>query len=234
MKFLDICSGIGGFRLGFERAGHECVGFIEIDKYARKSYEAMYDTKNEWTAYDVTKVSSEEIPYADCWCFGFPCFPRWTKITTEKGLKNNDILKRVYDPSGISPTLNAMTGGNRQPKIIEDKKIRVKSANSRGYDEAKINDSENLAYPNSTTRRGRVGKQVSQTLQCTSNMGVLSEDYRIRKLTPLECWRLQGFSDELFEKASKVNSSSQLYKQAGNSVTVNVTNVIAEKIGENV
>ena len=47
MKFLDICSGIGGFRLGFERAGHECVGFIEIDKYARKSYEAMYDTKED-------------------------------------------------------------------------------------------------------------------------------------------------------------------------------------------
>ena len=47
MKFLDICSGIGGFRLGFERAGHECVGFIEIDKYARKSYRAMYDTKEE-------------------------------------------------------------------------------------------------------------------------------------------------------------------------------------------
>ena len=65
-------------------------------------------------------------------------------------------------------------------------------------------------------------------------MGVLSEDYRIRKLTPLECWILQGFPDELFEKASKVNCNSQLYKQAGNSVTVNVTNVIAEKIGENV
>lgn len=113
MKFLDICSGIGGFRLGFERAGHECVGFIEIDKYARKSYGAMYDTKDEWTAYDVTKVSSEEIPYADCWCFGFPCFPQGTKITTEKGLKNiEDIItgERVLTHENrLKKVLNTMS-----------------------------------------------------------------------------------------------------------------------------
>ena len=52
-------------------------------------------------------------------------------------------------------------------------------------------------------------------------------DLRIRKLTPRECWRLQGFPDWAFDKAQEVNSNSQLYKQAGNSVTVNVIKEIA-------
>ena len=58
---------------------------------------------------------------------------------------------------------------------------------------------------------------------------VLEEGFRIRKLTPKECWRLQGFPDWAFEKAEKVNSNSQLYKQAGNSVTVNVIEAIAKE-----
>ena len=53
-------------------------------------------------------------------------------------------------------------------------------------------------------------------------MGVLTNDMRIRKLTPKECWRLMGFDDKDFEKAAKVNSNTQLYKQAGNSIVVNV------------
>ena len=53
-------------------------------------------------------------------------------------------------------------------------------------------------------------------------MGVVTNNMRIRKLTPKECWRLMGFNDEDFEKAQKVNSNSQLYKQAGNSIVVNV------------
>ena len=60
-------------------------------------------------------------------------------------------------------------------------------------------------------------------------MGVLLEDDDIRQLTPRECFRLQGFPDELFDKAQEVNSDSQLYKQAGNSVTVNVIHAIAKK-----
>lgn len=54
--------------------------------------------------------------------------------------------------------------------------------------------------------------------------------YRIRKLTPRECWRLQGFPDWAFDKAQKVNSNSQLYKQAGNSVTVSVIAAIAKEL----
>lgn len=73
LTFLDICAGIGGFRLGLEAAGHKCIGYCEYDKFARASYEAMYDMDGEWKAEDVTKLRSEEIPYADAWCFGFPC-----------------------------------------------------------------------------------------------------------------------------------------------------------------
>ena len=73
LTFLDLCSGIGGFRLGLEAAGHKCIGYCEYDKFARASYEAMYDTEGEWKAYDITKLEPGEIPYADIWCFGFPC-----------------------------------------------------------------------------------------------------------------------------------------------------------------
>lgn len=97
----------------------------------------------------------------------------------------------------------------------------VRTANKKGYDIARDGDSIDLAYPNSTTRRGRVGHGVSKTIATGDTMGTM-QDLRIRKLTPKECWRLMGFDDEDFEKASKVNSNSQLYKQAGNSIVVNV------------
>ena len=88
----------------------------------------------------------------------------------------------------------------------------------------------NVTYPDSKTRRGRVGKQVAQTLQAGEvNQGVVMNDIRIRKLSPLECWRLQGFTDEQFYKAKDSGvSNSQLYKQAGNSVTVNVVDAIVK------
>ena len=87
LTFLDICSGIGGFRLGLEWAGHKCIGYCEYDKFARASYEAMYDTEGEWKAEDVTKLTPEEIPYADAWCFGFPCFEAGTLVMTDQGYK---------------------------------------------------------------------------------------------------------------------------------------------------
>ena len=77
LKFLDLFSGIGGFRLGLEKSGHECVGFVEIDKFARKSYEAIFDTEGEWTRHDITKVTDEEWRElrgrVDLICGGFPC-----------------------------------------------------------------------------------------------------------------------------------------------------------------
>ena len=74
MTFLDLFAGIGGFRLGMEMAGHVCVGHCEIDKFANASYIAMHKPKeDEWFADDITRVRADELPRADCWCFGFPC-----------------------------------------------------------------------------------------------------------------------------------------------------------------
>ena len=99
MKFIDFFSGIGGFRRGMELAGHECVGFCEFDKFAVASYTSMHLITNqqreklkeiplkkrqkeilkdeyrngEWYANDIRSVRADDIPRADCWCFGFPC-----------------------------------------------------------------------------------------------------------------------------------------------------------------
>lgn len=100
--------------------------------------------------------------------------------------------------------------------------FKVRVATKKGYDVAIPGDSINLEQPNSKTRRGRVGKGVANTIMTSCNQAVVTTEYRIRKLTPKECWRLMGFKDEDFEKASKVCSNSQLYKQAGNSIVVDV------------
>ena len=125
------------------------------------------------------------------------------------------------------------TGGGNVPIIP----LKIKNATKKGYQKAIDGDSVNLSYPTSNTRRGRVGYQISQTIQCNNNIGVVTKEQmndhnnlRIRKLTPKECWRLMGFSDDDFEKAQKINSNSQLYKQAGNSIVVNVLEAILSNL----
>lgn len=110
--------------------------------------------------------------------------------------------------------------------------IKVKSATSNGYETAKIGeDSINLEHPNSETRRGRVGKGVAQTLTTSCNQGVLNEYCRIRKITPLECFRLMSFPDTLVKNARDAGvSDSQLYKQAGNSIVVDVLAALISKL----
>lgn len=543
MKFIDICSGIGGFRSALEKHGHECVAFAEIDKFAKQSYKAIYDTENEEELDDITSVTDEHFRLyrgqVDIITGGFPCQafsiagnrrgfedtrgtiffhiaraikeiqPSYVLLENVKGLLSHDKgrtygtivqaldelgyfiewglfnskywgvpqnRERVYilvtrkdvwkepklfnlvkqqtsvdtrlvdilekdvdesyylseektrkltlneDLSGrlnhydyrdvdsvhsvnrVSPTLNTMQGGDRQPKVAipvltpnrlnkrqngrrfkengepmftltsQDRHgIAIKEATKKGYAEAMEGDSVNTSFPNSKTRRGRVGKQVAQTLQAREvNQGVvvdkghnfyakdnilyderqyvnlpdqfepdyiyvepvikvidkehiilinsddeqyeilkIKNDYylslgvshnlkdviqyvpkeqygrlgkqasetmnenidlieegmtinsynktlnstgvsptvttrpegfktailpvtnnlRIRKLTPLECWRLQGFSDEQFYKAKNSGvSNSQLYKQAGNAVTVNVVDAIVGEL----
>ena len=123
--------------------------------------------------------------------------------------------------TGICPTLDTMQGGNRQPFI------RVKNATKKGYLKAYEGDG---VYTNVSTKRGTVQKEMIQTLTTFQDKGVVMNDLRIRKLTPKECWLLMGFDDEDFEKASQVNSNTQLYKQAGNSIVINVLIAIFKEL----
>ena len=108
--------------------------------------------------------------------------------------------------------------------------MKIKNATKKGYEEAVEGDSVCFGYPNSKTRRGRVGKQICMTLTTECDKGVVMNDERIRKLTPREYWRLMGFTDEDFNKAQAVNSNTQLYKQAGNSIVVNVLEAVLERL----
>lgn len=77
MNFIDICSGIGGFRTGLERNGHNCIAFAEIDKFAVQSYKAIYNTENEVELNDVTTITDEQFRnfrgQCDIITGGFPC-----------------------------------------------------------------------------------------------------------------------------------------------------------------
>lgn len=143
-------------------------------------------------------------------------------------IEKNKQGNRVYDTS-YSPTISAIgsgLSGHSGFHAIEEGKVTIpiRQATKKGYDEATVGDSINLEQPNSKTRRGRVGHGVAQTLTCSCNQGTICErNYSIRKLTPLECWRLMGFTDADFYNAQNLGiSDSQLYKQAGNSIVVQV------------
>lgn len=376
LTFLDFFSGVGGFRHGLELAGMKCIGFCEKDKFARKSYEAMYDTKGEWFHDDITTIDPLRLPKADLWCAGSPCQnvsiagkraglygersglfftfveliksqkeedkPEWVLLENVKGLlssgggrdyldylsildeagydlewqvfnskdygvpqnreriytlghlrrkgrrqvlplsrESSSHLKqlvggmqsyRVYDPSGIATTLVGEGGGLGAktglylidqsltgPKLTEEARcitarytagatkrtamnsgvlevqpiltqgIKVRNGTKQGYQLAEVGDSVDLSYPSSLTRRARVGRGIAHNLSCSCQMGTVVWNGRvvkIRRLTPKECFRLQGFNDDLFEKAKAVNSDAQLYKQAGNGVTVPVVYAI--------
>ena len=126
---------------------------------------------------------------------------------------------RVYGADGVSPTLNTIQGGNRQPFV------QVPEATRKGYAEATVGQSINLAVPNSKTRRGRVS-DVAQTLDTGMQQHTLTADAKIRRLTPIECERLQGFPDRWTEGVS----DTQRYKCLGNAVTVNVIKDIFQRI----
>lgn len=112
------------------------------------------------------------------------------------------------------------SGGDK--RVIERDYLPIKQGTKRGYVEAYPGDYVNLQFSTSETRRGRVGKGLAHTLLCNDSQGVVTNNLRIRKLTPLECYRLMGVSDEDAYKMMAINSNTQCYKQAGNSIVVDV------------
>lgn len=400
MTFIDLFSGIGGFRRGMEMAGHKCIGFCEYDKFAVASYTAMHlmtdeerkyiDTipfrgrvkeankeeyrHGEWYADDITKLRADDIPTADCWCFGFPCQdisvagkqaglggnrsglfhtviklledtkkenrPSYLFIENVKNLlsvnrgfdfltvlaeldevgydaewqvlnsadyvpqnrerifiighlrgrsgrkvfpieradgKNSVSIighrdgyrrnSQTYSADGITEALDTGTGGGRNFNVAipikcsrNECKGEVDCSHalmSRDYKGLCNQYTTAVAIPVLTPDRadkrqnGRRMKENGEdmfTLTGQDRHGVMVklpngvyayavwyEKYRcyiaIRKLTPKECFRLQGWQDKYFDRASLVNSDSQLYKQAGNGVTVPVIYEIAKRMG---
>ena len=281
MKFIDICSGIGGFRSALENNGHECLAFAEIDKYAKQSYRAIYDTEGEDELDDITAITDEHFRLyrgqCDIITGGFPCQafsiagnrrgfddtrgtiffhiaraikeiqPSYVLLENVKGLFSHDkgrtfgTIIQALDELGYVTEwglFNSKYWGVPQNRervyilvtrkdkfkgpvlfdllkqqtevttrlidVLEDevdekyylsdektKKltldftltsqdrhgIAIREATKQGYAIAEQGDSVNVSYPTSKTRRGRVGKQVAQTLQAGEvNQGVVIDD----------------------------------------------------------
>ena len=355
MTFIDMFAGIGGFRSGFEKAGKElgiefrCAGFCEKDKFAVKSYNAMYNTEGEWFESDISKVKTKELPEAEGICGGFPCQdisvsgrqaglggersglfyellriirgakPRWFVLENVENLlyinrgrdftavlcalsevgyyleyavlnsadygvpqsrkrvyivghtrseccgkilcvrqtggknpvqiKGGQQAERIYSAMGTSVSLKSEAGGggghtglyfidlNENGKITENART-IQSRYYKGmcghfkYEMSGVIIQRGRGY-----NKGGI-KEIAPTLtsRCYDQNNLLLSlnevqyNYRIRRLTPLECFRLQGFSDEQFYAAQSVNSDNQLYCQAGNAVTVNVAYEIGRKL----
>lgn len=340
MTFIDFFAGIGGFHSGFEKAGMKCIGWCEFDKYAQKSYRAIYDTEGLWFKDDVRKVRGWELPGATVWTFGFPCQdvsiagkqkgikrgtrsglffeimrlldeaeenkPRWIiaenvknllsieggwgffTVLSEMAERGYSVGWRVYNSKdyGVPQnrervyivgylgetggrellpqarkgerTIKKVIGGSQAERVYDltllykfidfSKKNPQTTEHARcltaRYDRGISNRAGEssgvmaVLTPDRAEKRqnGRRFKKIGEpafTLTAQDIHGVALSDgsvCRIRKLTPKECWRLQGFTDEQYEKAATVNSKSQLYKQAGNAVTVNVTYEIGKHI----
>lgn len=156
-------------------------------------------------------------------------------------ISRHKFLESEVRDYGVVNTLSTVQKDNQLA-------VKVAEATKQGYAECRAGmDSVNFSMPNSKTRMGRVGREIANTLDTSCNQGIFVqvseelvvyaiwyEKYQcyiaIRKLTPKECFRLQGWTDDYFEKAQFVNSDSQLYKQAGNGVTVNVIEAIARNM----
>ena len=148
----------------------------------------------------------------------------------------------VYDTNHIAPTVMGQRSDNvvriKEDIAVDNKyPLKIATNTSKGYDEVCPNDGIRLAHPSSSTARGRTEKEGTGALACTDSCdwGTLSSDYRIRRLTPVECERLQAFKDDWTKYGvdDEPISDTQRYKCIGNAVTTTViTHIINEMFDE--
>lgn len=133
-----------------------------------------------------------------------------------------EMISRVYGPEGVSPTLRTCATGGQLVPMIEEEGIWWPNGTKAGRSLARPGDGINLMRPH--LARGTVQDQRIATLTTGAGcgLGTVTDDLRIRYLTPLECWRLMGFPDSAYNAAAEICSRTQLYKQAGNSIVVPV------------
>lgn len=143
----------------------------------------------------------------------------------------NPKSRKSGEPTEQMLEINENGTSNALTTVQKDNVVVISANTSKGYDEAEEEDSINFSVPNSKTRRGRVGKKVSQTLDTQCNQGIYTKQ-RIRRLTPLECFKLMDFNFGIEGVPDFVwnVSDSQAYKQAGNSIAVGVLAAIISKL----
>ena len=153
-------------------------------------------------------------------------------IDQHKRKRKNPHTGRVYGTDGISPCLSAMQGGGLEPKIAISGKTdeRMTRQAIETYNSNLCEDGDMIQPFNRKVIKDGLSPTLTTRPEGFKTAVLPIQNFRIRKLTPKECWRLQGIPDYYFDKASVVNSDSQLYKQAGNACTVNVIYEIAKRI----
>ena len=144
------------------------------------------------------------------------------KLGNLNGFTGGNFAYNIYDLNGdLAPTLNTCGGGGREPMIIETDYLPC-AIRGRYVDENQIEQQLEVS-------------DTPKVSNCITNVQkdsmILEKRRRIRKLTPIETWRLQGIKDEDFHKAEQVNSDTQLYKESGNGICVNVLMAIFSQLG---
>lgn len=203
----------------------------EVEEKYYLSDEQVMKIKN--SSFNQNKRRIQEKDYCDTLCARDWKDPKCVEVKRIGGVfdteKSTHQAGSIYDTDGISPTLDTMQGGWRQPCVVASRgRYNADGTTSQHFE---VNNS---GYTNTIT----TVQKDNYIMEEQQNDGFVerkykhytSQDLRIRKLTPKECWRLMGFSDEDFERAAQVNSNTQLYKQAGNSVVVNVIEAIFDNL----
>lgn len=203
----NVSSGYQDCKVGIKvsptiRAGNNCTHILQRFEFPPKQ-ELKLKLK------DMLEENVDEKYYLSDKMINF--FYKNEQVQKEKG---NGFRFNVTDGNVIAKTITTRAGSR-----MDDNFLKIKEAN-----EPMIYDDRDKGWGVKITDICPIQRASRSGIKC------IQSNLRIRKLTPKECWRLMGFDDEDFEKASKVNSNSQLYKQAGNSIVVNVLEEILRNL----